>query len=64
MLEGACIAPGNKHTYAILVDIDTMYSEWGGGRETSSLSMRTSQERIEKHCHCQRLAFASIAITR
>ena len=34
MLEGACITLGSKHTYAILVDIDTMYIE--GGRNIFS----------------------------
>ena len=41
---------GSKYTYAIFIDINTIYSEWGGGREIFSLPMRwASQKIIEKH---------------
>ena len=29
MLEGACMAPGNRYTHTIFTDIDFICSEWG-----------------------------------
>ena len=49
MVKWARTTPGNRYTYAIFIDNDLIFSEWGRG--IFSLPMRGGLQKIfEKHC--------------
>ena len=52
MLKGAPMTRGNKYTYAIFIDIDIIYSEWGARNIFSSLEGGFAKNNLEALSYC------------